>query len=163
MGDLKVFVDSNVILQHLEGKIDLSKIRNDVNICTNIIIFSEVMYVYLKALTGKKSYELKKEPKTILKYKDEINDLYLFFQAFNNLVINNEIKDLSFKYIAGKGMLPNDAIILATCKYYGIKNLISFDSDFSKPCKQEKINLTISLSNIASLSRNINQKNLKGS
>ncbi|MHA1333206.1 MAG: PIN domain-containing protein [Candidatus Odinarchaeia archaeon] len=56
---MKAFIDTNVILHHLEGKIDLSKFREKFTLCSNIIVFSEVFMVYLKALTGKKSYELK--------------------------------------------------------------------------------------------------------
>ena len=73
MGSLKVFVDSNVILEHLKGTIDLTKIRRkEFNLYTNSIVFSEVLYVYLKVITGKKSYELKKDPELVIKYKQDI-------------------------------------------------------------------------------------------
>ncbi len=66
MGSLKAFVDTNIILNHLEGKLDLSELRNKFRLCSNAIVFSEVFMVYLKAITGKKSYELKKNPKLIV-------------------------------------------------------------------------------------------------
>jgi predicted nucleic acid-binding protein len=60
MGDLKAFIDSNIIVNHLEGKLDLSELRSRYTLCLNVIVFSEVFLVYLKAITGKKTYELKR-------------------------------------------------------------------------------------------------------
>lgn len=50
MGDLKAFVDSNVIINHLEGKLDLSELRSKYRLHSNAIVFSEVSMVYLKAI-----------------------------------------------------------------------------------------------------------------
>ncbi|WP_456369574.1 hypothetical protein [Geoglobus sp.] len=50
MGDLKAFVDSNVIINHLEGKLDLSELRSKYSLHSNAIVFIEVFMVYLKAI-----------------------------------------------------------------------------------------------------------------
>jgi len=80
MGDLKAFVDSNVIINHLEGKLDLSELRNKYTLCSNAVVFSEVFLVYLKAITGKKSYELKKNPELIIEKGSELNELFMLFE-----------------------------------------------------------------------------------
>ena len=139
MGDLKASVDSNVIIDHLEGELDLSELRSKYTLCSNAIVFSEVFLVYLKAITGKKSYELKKSPKLIVGRKDELEELFMLFEIFEELEINREVRNLAYEFVKKYGLLPNDALILATCKFYGIKYLISFDGDFEKACKGEKI------------------------
>lgn len=141
MGDLKAFVDSNVILNHLGGKLDLSELRSKYRLHSNAIVFSEVFMVYLKAITGKKSYELKNSPELIVERGDELEELFMLFEIFEELEINREIRNLAYEFVKKYGLLPNDALILATCKFYGIKYLISFDSDFEKACKEESIEL----------------------
>jgi hypothetical protein len=41
--------------------------------------------VYLKAITGKKSYELKKNPKLIVEKKKELEELFMLFEIFEEL------------------------------------------------------------------------------
>ena len=140
MGDLRAFIDTNVILDHLEGKVDLLEIREKIGtLYSNIIVFSEAFMVYLKAITGERAYTLKHNPEIITNKKDELKDLFLMFEMFEHLEINKEVRDIAFRYIVTYGLLPNDAIILATCKFYGIKYLISFDSDFRGACGREGI------------------------
>jgi len=58
-----VFIDSNVFLDFLKGKERAKTLLEDyldLEGCINDIVFSEVLFVYIKAETGKKSYELKK-------------------------------------------------------------------------------------------------------
>jgi len=141
MGDLKAFVDSNVIINHLEGKLDLSELRSEYTLYSNAIVFSEVFMVYLKAITGKKSYELKKNPELIVEKKDELEELFILFEIFEELEINRDVRNLAYEFMKKYGLLPNDALILATCKFYGAKYLISFDSDFERACKKEGIKL----------------------
>ncbi len=145
MGDLKAFADSNVIINHLEGKLDLSELRSKYALYSNAIVFSEVFLVYLKAITGKKSYELKKNPELIVEKKDELEELFMLFEIFEELEINKEIRNLAYGFVKKYGLLPNDALILATCKFYGIKYLISFDGDFERVCKEEGIELVDSV------------------
>lgn len=148
MGDIKVFIDSNIILEHLKGTIDLAQIRAIQNLYTNSIVLSEALYVYLKAITGLKSYELKKKAVEITKRKKELQEIALVFEAFIVLDITNEIYNLALELITENGLLPNDALILATCKLNGITHLMSFDEDFTAACKKEKIVLIKSIEDI---------------
>ena len=141
MGSLKAFVDTNVIIRHLEGEINLSEIRSRFKLYSNAVVFSEVFMVYIKALTGKKSYELKRNPELIIERKGELEELFLLFEIFEGLEINKEVRNLAFEIMKRYGLLPNDALILATCKFYGVKHLISFDTDFRESCKKEGIEL----------------------
>ncbi|MBE8540167.1 PIN domain-containing protein [Geoglobus acetivorans] len=93
----------------------------------------------LKAITGKKSYELKNNPELIVEKEDELEELFMLFEIFEELEINREIRNLAYRFVKKYGLLPNDALILATCRFYGIKYLISFDSDFERACKKEGI------------------------
>ena len=145
MGDIKVFIDSNIILNHLKGTIDLAKLRATHNLYTNSIVLSEVLYVYLKALSGLKSYQLKTDPKEITGRKKELEELFLFFEAFIILDLTEETNKIAFKMVIQNGLLPNDALILATCKLNGITHLVSDDVDFTTPCKKEDIKLISSI------------------
>ena len=65
-----VFVDSNVILRHLGGDVRAKRIVDLVESgefkgYVNRVVVSEVLYVYVKLVTGMKSYELKKEPEVV--------------------------------------------------------------------------------------------------
>ena len=63
-----VFIDSSVFLDYLEGKENAKAILEEfsgLEGCINAIVFSEVLFVYIKAVTGRKSYELKKEPELV--------------------------------------------------------------------------------------------------
>ena len=142
MDGLGAFVDTNVIIEHLVGNIDLLEIQEKFNILyANSIVFSEALMVYLRALTGKRTYTLKHNPKLIKGHESELREFLTFFGLFRELEINRSIETLAVEYIAKYGLLPNDAIILATCKFYGIKYLISFDSDFEDACEGEGIKL----------------------
>ena len=145
MGNLKAFVDSNVIIKHLEGELDLSELRSKYTLCSNAIVFSEVFLVYLKAITGKKSYELKRNPELIVERGNELEELFVLFEIFEELEINKEVRNLAHEFVKKYGLLPNDALILATCKFYGVKYLISFDGDFERACKEEGIVLISSV------------------
>jgi len=59
--------------------------------------------VYLKAITGKKSYELKKNPKLITERKNELEELFMLFEIFDELEINKEVRDLAFEYMKKYG------------------------------------------------------------
>jgi len=119
----------------------LSELRNKYTLCSNAIVFSEVFLVYLKAITGKKSYELKKNPELITEKEEELEKLFMLFEIFEELEINKRIRNMAYEFMKKYGLLPNDALILATCKFYGIKYLISFDGDFERVCKKEGVEL----------------------
>ncbi len=149
MGDIKVFIDSNIILKHLNGTLDLAPLRAKHNLYTNSVVLSEVLYVYLKAKSGLKSYQLKAKPKEITKRKKELEELFLFFEAFIVLDITEETNKIALDIVIQNGLLPNDALILATCILNGITHLLSFDDDFTSPCKKENIELSSSIDELS--------------
>ncbi|MFA4640561.1 type II toxin-antitoxin system VapC family toxin [Pyrococcus kukulkanii] len=142
MAGLTAFVDTNVIVEHLEGDINLLDLREKFDILySNSVVFSEALMVYLRALTGKRPYTLKHNPDIIRSLKEELLDFLNLFELFVGLEINRVIETLAVKYMIKYGLLPNDALILATCKFYDVKYLISFNSDFAKACEEERIHL----------------------
>ena len=150
MDGLRAFVDTNMIIEHLVGSIDLLEIREKFNILyTNSIVFSEALMVYLRALTGERAYTLKHNPELIKGHESELREFLTFFGLFREFEINRSIETLAVEYMAKYGLLPNDAMILATCKFYGIKYLVSFDSDFEEACEGEEIRLLKSIEEIS--------------
>lgn len=150
MDSLSAFVDTNVIVEHLVGNIDILKIREMFDVLySNSVVFSESLMVYLRALTGKRPYTLKHNPELVRTQRTELEDFLKFFEGFMELEINRSIEMLAVEYMAKYGLLPNDALILAACKFYGVKYLISFDSDFEEACSGEKIVLLSSFEEIS--------------
>lgn len=142
MGPLTAFVDTNVIIEHLEGNVDLLDIRERFDVLySNSIVFSEALMVYLRALTGERPYTLKHNPDIIRNLREELLDFSRLFELFLDLEINRTVETLAVEYMIKYGLLPNDALILATCKFHDVKYLISFDSDFANACEKEGISL----------------------
>jgi predicted nucleic acid-binding protein len=126
-----VFIDSNIFIGILEGEENAKKVFNsDLKLYKNSLISSEVIYIYLKAVTNKKSYVLKKNPEEITRIN--LNKIEELLDLAETLPMNKEIEDLSFEIIKKYGLLPNDALIAATCKHYGIRNIATFDRDFER-------------------------------
>jgi hypothetical protein len=128
-----VFIDSSLFLGFLEGKERakaLLEAYSDLEGCINVIVFSEVLFVYIKAETGKKSYELKREPEIMKSVElDDIAELLGRYRMLDiGEAVMNEAKELITKY----GLLPNDALIAATCKHHGIRKIVTFDPDFKR-------------------------------
>ena len=123
-----VFIDSSVFLDFLEGK-EKAKILleeySGLEGCINDIVFSEVVFVYIKAETGKKSYELKKKPELVKSV--ELNDLVELLGRYRTLDVGEAVKSEAEKLITKYGLLPNDALIAATCKHHGIRKIATFD------------------------------------
>jgi len=142
MGPLTAFVDTNVIIEHLEGNVDLLDIRERFDVLySNSIVFSEVLMVYLRALTGERPYTLKHNPNIIRKLSEELLDFSRLFELFLDLEINRAVETLAVEYMIKYDLLPNDALILATCRFHDVKYLISFDGDFANACEGEGISL----------------------
>ena len=128
-----VFIDSSVFLDYLEGKEKAKALLeeySDLEGCINVIVFSEVLFVYIKAVTGKKSYELKREPELVKSI--ELRDIKELLGRYRTLDIGESIKSEAGKLITKFGLLPNDALIAATCKHYGINKIATFDPDFER-------------------------------
>ena len=128
-----VFIDSSVFLDFLEGKERAKVLLSEHSClegCINVVVFSEVLFVYIKAATGKKSYELKKKPELVKSV--ELNDIAELLGRYRTLDIGEAVKSEAEGLITKYGLLPNDALIAATCKYYGINKIATFDSDFER-------------------------------
>ncbi|CAB3288334.1 Ribonuclease VapC2 [Methanocaldococcus lauensis] len=121
----RVFVDSSVIIESLKGNNEaISLLHNIENyeLAINPIVFSEVVYIYIKYGKG------------------DLNKVFDFLNSFIMLDLTEEVVKIAEKYITKFKLLPNDSLILATCKFYGF-SLASLDSDFKKCCEFEGINL----------------------
>jgi predicted nucleic acid-binding protein len=128
-----VFIDSSVFLDFLEGKEKAKTLLEQysgLEGCINDIVFSEVLFVYIKAETGKKSYELKKQPELVKSV--ELNDIVELLGRYRTLDVGEAVKSEAERLIKKYGLLPNDALIAATCKHYGITKIATFDSDFKR-------------------------------
>jgi len=128
-----VFIDSNVFLDFLKGKERAKTLLEDyldLEGCINDIVFSEVLFVYIKAETGKKSYELKKQPELVKSV--ELNDILELLGRYRMLEVGEAVKSEAEGIIKEYGLLPNDALIAATCKHYDIKKIATFNPDFKR-------------------------------
>ncbi|MDV3104086.1 PIN domain-containing protein [Thermococcus waiotapuensis] len=97
MGPLTAFVDTNVIIEHLEGNVDLLDIRERLDaLYSNSIVFSEALMVYLRALTGERPYTLKHSPDIIRNLSEELLDFLGLFGLFIELEINRAVETLGF-------------------------------------------------------------------
>jgi predicted nucleic acid-binding protein len=139
MGDIKAFVDSNVIINHFSGNINILELLEKYELYINPIVFSEVLMVYLKLITNEKSYTLKHKPELIVNKKEELKLLDDLFSLFKTLPISEDIQKIAYNLVIDYGLLPNDALILATCKHHKIKNLITLDNDFKEIADKEGI------------------------
>ncbi|HJH26063.1 MAG TPA: ribonuclease VapC [Methanophagales archaeon] len=128
-----VFIDSSVFLDFLEGK-ERAKVLlaeySGLDGCINDIVFSEVLFVYIKAETGKKSYELKKKPELVKSV--ELNDIVELLGRYRTLDVGEAVESEAAELITKYGLLPNDALIAATCKHHGINKIATFDPDFKR-------------------------------
>jgi len=133
-----VFIDSNVVIRYFAGDMTAKRllepiIYGDVQGYINNIVFSEVLFILIKLLTGRKAYDLKKNPDVVKNVFARIKDYILFLrQYFDELEINEEIKQLASEIIRSYGLLPNDSLIAATCKHYGVSTIATFDEDFKR-------------------------------
>ncbi|MEM0332582.1 MAG: type II toxin-antitoxin system VapC family toxin, partial [Archaeoglobaceae archaeon] len=98
----------------------------------NAIVYSEVLYVFIKLKTGKKSYEIRSQPKIIESSEQELQKLFEFLNLAHSLPITEEVEMISASLMKEYGLLPNDALIAATCKHYGIRKIATFDEDFKR-------------------------------
>ncbi|ATZ61584.2 MAG: type II toxin-antitoxin system VapC family toxin [Methanosarcinales archaeon Met12] len=125
-----------MFLKILEGNLEIRnkflELCKDEKVFRNSIVYSEVVYVFLKLVTGKSSFELKKEPEVIKSKAQELEKVEALINIAENLPISNVIEEEARWIVQQYGLLPNDALIAATCKHYGIKKIATFDSDFKR-------------------------------
>lgn len=134
-GKDNVFFDSNVLIYHLGGIKEAKSLIKDVEGdkirgFINPIVASEVLFFYIKANTGMKSYEIKKKPHVLSKI--DLEPVFELLALFSILDINAEIVNHSKNMIEKYQLLPNDALIAATCDFYGIEKIATFDDDFKR-------------------------------
>ncbi|WP_297510751.1 type II toxin-antitoxin system VapC family toxin [Thermococcus sp.] len=134
-GKDNVFFDSNVLIYHLGGIEEAKKLIRDVEDSKirgfiNPIVASEVLFFYIKASTGMKSYEIKKKPHVLSKI--DLEPVFELLSLFSTLDLNAEIVSRSKNVIEKYHLLPNDALIAATCEFYGIEKIATFDDDFKR-------------------------------
>ncbi len=142
MKNFQAFIDSSVLIEHLKGNPNARNllqelITKDGEIFINDVVTSEVIFIYLKIISGKSVLTLKKKPELVKSVNK--TPCYELLGLFKFLEVNEFIYRISRDLIDKYGLLPNDALILATCKFYGIRYLVSLDDDFEYPCKREGI------------------------
>ncbi len=131
-------IDTNVIIKYYTGDIEARKalepvINGEITGFINNIIFSEVIFILLKLLTGMKAYELKKKPPIIKDIIKKIDKQIMFLREyFVELEISEDVKQMALAVMSQYGLLPNDALIAATCKQNGIGTIVTFDEDFKR-------------------------------
>ncbi len=131
-----VFTDTTLFLKVLEGDRVARELFRELyrkeRLYRNAVVFSELMFVWLKSITGKKSYELRKSPDILKSAILSFKKIEPFLNLSHSLPITQEIEFLAMEISAQYGLLPNDALIAATCKHYGIKKIATFDEDFER-------------------------------
>ncbi len=133
-----LFIDSSVIVRYYTGDPEAKRalepvISGEAVGYINSVVFSEVLFVLLKLLTGMRAYELKDRPGRVKETIRLLNKQIAFLQRyFTELEVNEEIKEIALGVTERYGLLPNDAIIAATCKHYNIDTIITFDKDFKR-------------------------------
>ncbi len=131
------FIDSNVIIKYFQGDENAKKLLEPVISGAivgyiNNIVFSEVVYYFIKNKTGLRAYDFKKNPEIVKSVIEELEDLIVFIKQFTELEINDEVKDQAVSLIKKYGILPNDALIMATCLHYGVSIIFSSDEDLKE-------------------------------
>ena len=132
---MRVFIDSNVIIDLLRGK---DKVLNFFELIdseeivgfTNKIVFLETIHVYLILKTGKGPKELRKNRGVIKEVS--LSPILEVFEIMEILPIDSISNEEISRVVNIYGLLPNDALIAATCKHYGIKKIATFDEDFKR-------------------------------
>ncbi len=104
-----IFFDSNVLIYHLSGiqeaKALIQSVENgSIRGFINPIVVSEVLFFYIKANTGMKSYELKKRPENLSKL--DLEPVFELFSLFKILDLNSDIVRESRNYIKDSLLLP---------------------------------------------------------
>ncbi|WP_237266255.1 MULTISPECIES: type II toxin-antitoxin system VapC family toxin [Thermococcus] len=143
-------MDSNVFIEALKGDGEAEDIlsrllRSDWRVFINDVVFSEVMYHFIRIRAGS-YWSAKKNPEKVSKAVEEFERVVLPMLAIPDfLEVNYDISTIALRVSKTYGLLPNDALILATAEYYGVDTLVSLDRDFKSACRGEGIKLVTSI------------------
>ena len=71
---MKIFIDSNIFIEYFKDNPEAVKLFEsvfritDVKLYINEIVYSEVTYVFIKTVSGKSYYELKKNKRLVVQH-----------------------------------------------------------------------------------------------
>ncbi|WP_050777709.1 type II toxin-antitoxin system VapC family toxin [Hydrogenivirga sp. 128-5-R1-1] len=114
-------------------------INDEYKLYINGIIYSEFMFHFISAVSGKSPFTLKKK-KIVANVLNKYEPLE-FLEVFEILPETNGIIDLSYFYMKKYNLLPNDSLILSTYKFYKLDFLATYDSDFKEVSRKEEVKL----------------------
>lgn len=149
---MKVFLDSNIFIEHFKGNKKASSLLERVigeELYINEVVYSEVAYIFIRTFSEKSYPDLKKNRDLVSAAgKKFVELIYPTLKLANFLEINREVVSISNNFIQKYGLLPNDALILATCKHYELDTLASLDADYEEACRNEGITLISDVENL---------------
>ena len=106
-------IDSSVILEALKGNPRAREVLNGLGNSSkfiNSIIFSEVLFIFLKNITGKSYRSLRGNKREFLAQEEKLSKLYRFLREnFVEVPLTEEISDLAFELMTKHALLPNDS------------------------------------------------------
>ena len=122
-------MDSNVILKHLFGEYNVSKLLVLTEPYYNDIVYSEVLYLVIRNETGEGPFTLKKRPELVKKASKALTPALKLFEILNYSPISEHTLWEAGRFIERYGLLPGDATILANCLERGLDALLTWDTD----------------------------------
>lgn len=143
---MRIFIDSSILVEYIKGantELLETILKFPYECDINHIVYSEFIFHFLSAMTGKSPLTLKSSNiinETLYQYEP-----IELIENFKILEMNEDILTDSYEFMKKYNLLPNDSLILSTCKYYGINHLASYNSDFKKACNDENIFLINSI------------------
>ena len=120
-----VFLDSNILLKYLSGDRLAQRIVEENKGYVNTVVVSEVVYGYIRAVTGLSPFDLKKK---FDKVDVDLEPVKILLENFVEVPVPPFRSVLSI--IDRYRLLPNDAAIVASMQAAGLDTLATFDSDF---------------------------------
>ena len=126
----RILIDSNVIIKYFAGETDIEWVLAEEEAYYNVIVFSEVLYTLIRAKTGLKPYDIKRDPSILRRIGEDVGKVKKFFKEHMILLqITDDVVERAARNVTRHELLPNDAIILATAEEYGLNYLITYDQD----------------------------------
>ena len=137
---MKIFLDTSVLIEYIKGtKTNLLErlIEEDNQLYINSIVYSEFIFHFISAITGKSPFTIKQNKKI-----KEILDMYEPVEFINQFeMLTDSIEIINQLFMKKYNLLPNDSIILSTCKFYKTEAFATYDNDFKEALSKESIKL----------------------